>query len=391
MSARLPWRWALGCVAVLGLYVPVYRHLPLTQTEVFCFFLVTAWIEHGLRATNSWVHRLIAALFVALLCLTKVVFGVVLTVFLALLLALWLRRRDDLLWRSWLQQAALALALCLPYLAYTQNLTGRFPYWASTGPHSFYFLTSPYSDEWGDWYHHGWVDRHPVLRAHHKAIMDETSGLLRDPNLSFEQQLFNMCTPEAADIFFREGMRNVREHPLKFARNWCGNVVRLFLDVPTSFRGTPWWNAYSASHVPLLAWTGFLGALARRRHIRASRSWWPLGLFLLLSLASYSLSASVARYLIPLVPLWWIGSCCWLGRFPGAQARSPELRDEQREQHPKVGVDHEAKAHVLVRLKQATHTPDVQDRARHEGHDPSPRLRFPPAHGAHGAPDGQPR
>ncbi len=313
LRARLRPRWALGALIALGLYLPLYKHLALAQTEVFCFFLVAAWIEHSLRAQNDLVQRLVAASLLALLCLTKVVFGVVLMLSLAPLLVLWLRRRHERLWRSSFLQAALALLLCLPYLAYTHNLTGRWLYWSSAGPNSFYWLTSPYAEEWGDWYHHGWVERDPMLRAHHKAIMDQISGVARDPSVSFEEQLFNISTPEASDALMRAALRNVREHPLKFVRNWCANVPRMFLDVPTSVRGTPFWNVYTGVDLPWLGWTAFLGAFAWRRRIRPPEDWWPLGLFFSLSLAVYSLSSAVARYLIPLVPIWWIGSCSWLG------------------------------------------------------------------------------
>ncbi len=343
LSARMPPRWALGAVAILGLYIPVYKHLPMAQTEVFCLFLTSAWIEHSLRAPHSAPHRLVASALLALLCLTKVVFGVVLMVSLSILLVFWLLRRADRIARSYLQQAALALALCLPYLAYTYDLTGRLLYWSSAGPHTFYWLTSPYADEWGDWYHHGWVYQNPTLRAHHKAIMDETGGLARDPSLSFEAQMFNMSTPEAADVFLREGVRNVREHPLKFLRNWCANVVRMFLDVPTSVRGTRFWNSYSKVHLPLLAWTAFVAAFVWRRRRGLPRAWWPLGLFLVLSLSVYSFSAAVARYMISLVPLWWLGTCCWLAAAAsGARASTP--RDHQNaRQTPEHGdgAEHE--------------------------------------------------
>jgi hypothetical protein len=307
-------------VVILGLYPPLYEHLPTTQTEVFCFFLMTAWIEHSLRAPGSLTHTLIAAGLLAFLCLTKVMYGVVATGYLAVLLVLWLRRRQSPLTRAYLRSTALALLLCVPYLTYTYNLTGRLFYWSSAGPQSFYWLTTPNPDEWGDWYHHGWVQRVPSLRAQHGAIMDEISGLTKDPRLDHWQQLFNSGTPEASDVLLRQARRNIREHPLKFARNWGGNLVRLFLDVPTSFRGTPFWNNYSMSHLALLFWTGFVILFSWRRKIHPPTEWWPLGLFLLLALGAYSLSASVARFLIPVLPLWWAGTWCWVGQHPAVSA-----------------------------------------------------------------------
>lgn len=162
-------------------------------------------------------------------------------------------------------------------------------------------------EEWAGWYHHGWVAKNPVLRAHHQPLMADLSGLA-DPSLSFDEQMLNLSTPEAGERFLREAKRNVRERPLKFLRNWCGNLVRLLLELPTSVRRTRFANTYALSHLPLLAWTAFVAASAEHGRFAPSRAWWQRGLFLLLSLASYSLSSASARFLFPLVPLWWLGS-----------------------------------------------------------------------------------
>jgi len=309
LRVRMSEWWAVGAVVLLGLYPPVNEHLPLLYTEVFCFFLVTAWIFHIMRAPQSSTHRTVAAFYFAILCLTKVVFGVVLMLFILVLSVDCLLRRTQ---RSWpyLLHAVLAFVLCVPYLVYTYRITGKLFYWSSAGPNTFYWLTSPYPDEWGDWYHQGWVNQNPILRAHHKALFDQTSGLAQNPDLPELEQVFNLSTPETAEIFLERGLRNIREHPLKFARNWCGNLIRLFLDVPVSVRGTPFWNEYSLSNLPLLVLTGIAVMAGWRRRLRIPPSWIPIGLFALLTIATYSFSSIVARYLIPLVPIWWLGLCC---------------------------------------------------------------------------------
>ena len=310
----LPALWAAGAVAVLALYEPLNEHLPLLYTEVLTFFLVTAWIHHALASPASRFHRAVAGGYLGFLCLTKVVVGAVLPVFLMGVGAVWLRRRSEVV-RPYLTQAIVALALCVPWLAYTYDLTGKAFYWSSAAANSFYWLTSPYPEEWGDWYHQGWVHENPMLRAHHSKIVDETSGLAQNPNLSVSEQVFNMCTPESSSIYLEAGLRNVREHPLKFALNWSANLVRLFLDVPVSVRGTPLWNPYSVYNVPLLGWTAFVAVFAWRRRRRATwlppSRWWPIGALTLLILAAYSLSSVVARFLVPLVPIWWLGTVGW--------------------------------------------------------------------------------
>ena len=41
---------------------------------------------------------------------------------------------------------ALALVWCLPYLAHTYSLTGRWFYWGSSGGMSLYWMSTPYRD-----------------------------------------------------------------------------------------------------------------------------------------------------------------------------------------------------------------------------------------------------
>jgi hypothetical protein len=309
---RLAPSWALAAVLAFWAYVPLTLHLPLLYTEVLCVFLVTAWIYHSLESRTKKVHQILAGFCLGLLCLTKVVFGAVLTLFVILLCVARLRRRSSVI-GAYLKQSGVALVLCVPYLVYTYQLTGKPLYWSSASPNSFYWLSSPYPDEWGDWYHQGWVQQNPLLKAHHGAIFEETSGLARDPGLSDMEQMFNLGTPQAGEIFLKQAERNVREHPLKFARNWCGNVVRLFLDVPVSVRETPFWNDYCICNLPLLISTLVVGILAWRQRVKVPSMATAIGVFALLTLAIYSLSSGVARFLVPLAPIWWLGMCCCLG------------------------------------------------------------------------------
>jgi hypothetical protein len=315
MRPQLSWPRTAAIVALLAFYPPLAGHLPLLYTETFSFFLMTAWMYHGIHGVTSVKHRIAAGIYLAVMILAKVAFGSVLIAFVALLAGAWAfvaRLRRNAVLRAYLVQGALALLLCIPYLAYTYDLTGRFPYWSSAGANNFYWLTSPFPEEWGDWYHQGWVYSDPMLSEHHKDIFDRTTGLGDNPGLSEEDQLFNISTPEASDVFFAQGVQNVREHPLKFARNWAGNIVRFFLDVPVSVRGTPFWNIYSVTHLPMLAFTLGVGVYAWRRRAWLAAEWVPVLLFGLLVLAAYSMVSSMARFAIPLVPLWWLVTCRWL-------------------------------------------------------------------------------
>jgi hypothetical protein len=327
VSPRVPGPWSLAAVGLLYLYLPTAEFLPLLYTEMLCFFLVAALAYHVLKVQEGGRHLVLSGVFLGILSLTKVIFGYVSAAFLLAAMVISYRRGAARHWRALALSSALALGLSVPYLGYTYSLTGRLFYWSSVGTNSFYWLSTPYPEEVGDWYHQGWVRRDPILRAHHLALFDMISGVARDPNLSIEEQLLNLSTPEAADAFGAIARRNVRQHPLKFAKNWLYNVARMFLDVPVSVRDTPFWNRYSQAHLLLLGFTAYVGVRARRARTWPSPAFVPLFLFAGLGMAAYSLSSATARFLFPIVPLWWLGTCCWLARVwkgPAAIVTSPQ-------------------------------------------------------------------
>ena len=135
--------------------------------------------------------------------------------------------------------------------------------------------------------------------------------MAQNPNLSEQDQVYNLTTPEADAIFWKAAVRNVREHPGKFGLNWLANLARLFFDVPVSVRETPFWNMSTYSHLPLLAWTIFVLVLAWRHRALPPVEWRPMWGFFVAAIGAYSFASIVSRFLIPLVPIWWLGLCCW--------------------------------------------------------------------------------
>jgi hypothetical protein len=312
--------WIVAAIALLGFYQPITSHLPLVYTEIVCCFLLTGWLYHALRAERSVIHLVIAGLYLGFLCLTKVIFGVAMYVFIAILLGAWLYRRSND-WLAYIKMSGLALALCVPFLIYSYDLTGRVLYWSSGMGSAFYWLTAPAREESGDWYHQGWVRNNPMLHAHHAEIFAKTTGTDKDPNLSEMEQVFNLSTPESADIFMSAGFENIRRRPLKFVRNYVANISRLFFDVPTSVRGTPFWNESTRWNLPLLLWTVWLFAYAYYRRVGLPRAFWPGVGLMLLTLGAYTFASIVSRYLVPFVPLWWVTGWAWFGVIRAKYAR----------------------------------------------------------------------
>jgi hypothetical protein len=343
LRPRLSLAWTVVAVALLGVYPPLLKHVPLIMTEVACFFLVTGFVYHALRIEDGRRHVALAGVHLGVLSLTKVIFGYVAVVCLVAALGLWALEKR-LVWRGHALASALALLMCVPFLVYTHDLTGRWFYWSSGGPNSFYWLTTPHEEELGDWYHDGWVRRNKLLRKHHLKVINHITGVDKNPKLSAEDQLFNESTPEASDYLMKIALKNVRKRPGKFVRNWLWNIPRMFTDLPVTVRKTPFlveikpnvrkkfkkgtaacfapsglppepctWNPYATSSLVLLAITLGVAVWTRRTWRWPSRPWLAILGFTAITFGFYSMSSAVARYLIPIVPMWWTAVCAWAG------------------------------------------------------------------------------
>jgi 4-amino-4-deoxy-L-arabinose transferase-like glycosyltransferase len=292
-------RWG-GRVALLsaygvGLYLPFLTLLPNLHSEVPAIFFVSA----AMLAISRHVNRggrpsfAVAACALAALALTRVAYGWVLTAMLLALVAWWLVRRSSVAARTSLIVAA-AIVLCLPWLAYTHEKTGRLYVWGNSGALSLYWMTSPNAGDLGDWQKADEVFTNPAL-APHRPFFESLRGLtLAEQNAKIEHR----------------ALRNIVHHPEKYAQNVAANVSRMFFNSPYSrtreqandlFYGLP--NALAVGAVVLC----LVVLVPRRRRL-------PLetGPFVVLAGSAFGLHTLLSAYprmLMPIVPvLGWLAT-----------------------------------------------------------------------------------
>ena len=132
-------KWSLVGALFLAVYPPLLICLPRTITEPLAVMLVCGTAYHLCRAIgpSEEVHRrfhlVLCAAFLAYLALTKIFFGYVLGIAMVGTALLLLPRSTRAGARRLLIVSAIALALCVPWLAYTHRLTGQLFYWGSSG------------------------------------------------------------------------------------------------------------------------------------------------------------------------------------------------------------------------------------------------------------------
>ncbi len=289
--ARDRWGQRVGVVAAyaLGLYLPFLGLLSNLHGEVLAVLLVAV----GMLALARFLERgglawlVLGAVGFGGLALTRVAYGWVLTLALLILLAWWVARRSRSSGRA-AAVLALALALCLPWLAYTYAKTDRLLVWGNSGSLSLYWMASPYDGDLGDWHQAHLVFTDSDLRLHRDFFAGLRGLELAEQNAEIE----------------REALRNIVEHPGKYAENVLGNVSRMLFNAPYSgtFQQTD--DVFYALPNALLLGAVVLSLLVlvpRRRTLPTET-----GVFILLGSVAFTLHALVAAYprmLAPIVPL----------------------------------------------------------------------------------------
>jgi 4-amino-4-deoxy-L-arabinose transferase-like glycosyltransferase len=286
-------RWAarVGLVAAyaLGLYVPFLGLLSNLHSEVLAVLFVVVgmlglarFLERG-----GLVWLVVGGAGLAGLALTRVAYGWVLTVVLALLVGWWLVRRSRSSGRA-AAVLALALALCLPWLAYTYSKTDRLFVWGNSGSLSLYWMTSPHEGDLGDWHQAHLVFTDPDLRPH-REFFESLRGLdLAEQNAEIE----------------REALGNIADHPDAYAENVVANVSRMFFNSPYSRTRQQTNDVFYALPNAILLGAAVLCAfvLVPRRRLLPAET----GVFVLFASTGFALHALVSAYprmLAPIVPL----------------------------------------------------------------------------------------
>jgi hypothetical protein len=209
---------------VLGLYPPLLRDLPMLFTEILVFFLMCGFIYHFCKfiqkdTRDGW-QLTISSLYLAFIALTKIIFGYVILATIVISLILYALQKNKGMMKV-LSVNIIALIFCLPYLFYTYSLTGKIFYWGTSGGMSLYWMSTPYSGEYGNWYYEKQVYSEPQLFANHHEIFDRIAKLDK---------------VRQDEALTKQGLKNIQEHPKKYLFNWMCNVGRLLFSYPFSYK-----------------------------------------------------------------------------------------------------------------------------------------------------------
>ncbi|HML24844.1 MAG TPA: hypothetical protein PKD09_24530 [Aggregatilinea sp.] len=223
-------RHALIGAYAFGLYLPSWYLVYRLYSEPLALLLLVLMIYFFCRVFRPGQLRpaayvVLAGLCLAALALTKVFFGFVILAGVVVCGLLFAATRQPV-FRTVVVMSAVALAACAPYLIYTYRLTHQVYYWGNSGGLSLYWMSSPYPDDLGDW--------HSKTDFNSDEYTDDGHTLTVNHS-AFFSRVNSMTDLDRDAAFKRQAIRNIREHPVKFLKNWAANVGRLLFNYPYSY------------------------------------------------------------------------------------------------------------------------------------------------------------
>jgi hypothetical protein len=290
-------RLALAAAYALGLYPPALTLLSNLHSEPLALALVVA----GMLGTTLYLRQprirflALASVAFAWLALTRVEYGWIIAITLVGFLGWIAATRTPSAVRV-AAVFALALVLSAPWLIYTHHVTGRPFVWGNSGSLSLFWMSAPVAGNRGDW--------------------QQASDVFTQPRLAplrpFFASLRGLTIAKQNERIETRALRNIRSHPLNYAKNVGWNISRLVTDSPYSASGANWAKrlVYIVPNVLLLVAT-LVALVALRRGGRAG----PPEMLVIVSLGvvALALHAAVSAYprmLVPIVPvgLWLVAT-----------------------------------------------------------------------------------
>ena len=226
-------RTATLSALLLAVYPNDHATLPILYTEAFTSFLIAAFV-YALtlyyRKTNR-KYLITAGLVLGYLTLTKIIFGYVLVICLVVCLVMFLFKKNKAWCFNQIYILLLALAVTIPYLAYTWSVTGKVFYWGNSGGMSLYWMSTPYEHEYGDWKVPSLSNKqYPALFKSSEAV-----GMLKNNHSKEIKFILKHNDLEQDELFKKIAIANIKKHPLKFIQNYYYNVSRMLFNFPYSY------------------------------------------------------------------------------------------------------------------------------------------------------------
>ncbi|MCI4669349.1 MAG: hypothetical protein MRZ79_14535 [Bacteroidia bacterium] len=294
--------WTLVVTYGVVLYPPLILEVPRVAYESLTVFLVVAYLFHAFmvfQPESTKKHPWLASVFLALLALTKLIFPYVILVLIATSTFFFFLKKSDATKRLLIGHIVSYLLL-MPYLFLTFQLTGKVFYWANSGGEIMYWKTSPYEEEFGDWF------QPAVVRDQGKVNDLDSCGLekLFDRHSSYFEEIDDLTPIEMNEALSKKASEQRKAHPEAFIKNSVASLSRLFFNFPFSYTNqklTTLGFVLLNMFVLVLSFFGLIIVAMRLREIPTY--FWIILVFAMVYIGGMTLLNGRVRHLVPILPI----------------------------------------------------------------------------------------
>lgn len=285
----------------LALYPPVLKWSIYLYSESFALFLVCGFLYFFLKlhreASSKTFNRIISALFLGMLALTKVIFGYVVVSTLLFCSVYYLFKRSKKV-RNGILVLMGSFMLCLPYLLYTYSMTGKAFLWGTGGGEILYWRSTPYPDEYGDW-----INKDLILGHYKGGDYYDTSQLIEN-HRPFIESLESYSIVQRDSIYKQKAIDQMMDYPVKYLRNTGASALRLFFNYPYSYtpqKTTTYFYIVPNMFLCVFLFLAILLTIRNPAGIPAEVRF--LALFSLIFIGGLILLDGHVRHLLPILPI----------------------------------------------------------------------------------------
>jgi hypothetical protein len=299
---------ALICGLLLAVYPNAASILPILYTEAFTYLLVSLLIYmitfYYLK--NRKIYLITVGLILGYLLLTKIIFGYVIIICIAVCFILSLVKKNKHYVIQTLKILFIAFGVAVPYLAYTYYMTGKVFYWGNSGGMSLYWMSTPYDNEYGDWKVPELTNKqYPTL---YKST--EATAILKKNHANEIKYILAHKNEVEQDALFKQiALQNIWKHPMKFVRNYYYNVSRMLFNFPYSYAYQDAAIVRNIISGSLILWGCVFGTVLTLLNWRSIL--FPVKFVLLITAVYLLLSGALSAYprqldvILPALLFWW--------------------------------------------------------------------------------------
>ena len=221
-------KYAFGFTLFWGFYFIAYKEMLYVYTETLTSLLVIL-VTFKISNAKKTIDYIFIGFLLGFLALVKLIFGYVILICCVLFTFIYLINKSKIYAKYTLIFIA-AIITTLPYLFYTYTLTGKVFYWGNSGGMSLYWMSTPIETEYGDW-----NDSTFSAYCNYDTTMPCNAIYFAKGHQMDYDSIYKLNGVARDDAFKYKAIQNIKNYPIKYAKNIFSNLGRLFFGIPNSY------------------------------------------------------------------------------------------------------------------------------------------------------------